>query len=78
MAIKVMMEEKSGFMFAALLLTALGSWALTLDANVTWAQLLTVQNTFSLMGVLGAVIGAWVSGQAKPPATVPDKIEGGE
>ena len=48
---------------AAMLSASLGSWGVahTGHGHAGWSDLLNPEHIFSLMGILGSVLGAWLS-----------------
>ena len=49
--------------FAAMLLVAIGSWGVghTGHGHEKWSELLSPGHVFSLLGVIGSVLVAWLS-----------------
>ncbi len=49
--------------FSAMFLVAVGSWGVehTGHGDEGWSQLLSPGHVFSLLGVIGSVLGAWLS-----------------
>ena len=55
--------------FASMLLVAIGAWGLdhTGHGHDVWGEMLHPEHVFSLIGVLGSVLGSWLS---KSPLSV--------
>lgn len=49
--------------FASMLLVALGAWGLehTEHGHDLWSEMLRPQHVFSLIGIIGSVLGSWLS-----------------
>ncbi len=49
--------------FAAMLLVSVGSWGVehTAHGHLMWSTFLRPEHVFSVLGVLGSVLGAWLS-----------------
>ena len=49
--------------FFAMLLVSAGSWGVEHSGHdhVTWTELLQPEHLFSFLGVIGGVLGAWLS-----------------
>lgn len=63
---KSVFENKSPLVLFASLLVGLAAYGAALPETVTWSDLTTVQNVFSFLGTIGAVLAAWLG---KSPLT---------
>ncbi len=49
--------------FTSMLLVSVGAWGVehAVHGDVMWREMLTPQHVFSFIGVVGSVLGAWLS-----------------